>query len=71
MCSLRSGFEQTSALQAFCPLGLKASAVPDHGKVLLSIDFREGRKIRTGANLPCALRARQQLPLPVKFAGIR
>jgi hypothetical protein len=45
--------------------------VPDRGKVLLSIDFAERRKIATGTNLPCALAARQDLPLSVKFAGMR
>jgi hypothetical protein len=45
--------------------------VPDRGKVPLSIDFLPRRKIMTGANFPCALPARQQLPLPVKFAGMR
>jgi len=58
-------------LQAFCPLALKASLVPDRGKVRLSIDFVERRKIATGANFPGAVAARQQLPLWVKFAGMR
>jgi len=45
--------------------------VPDCGKELLSIDFVQRRKIVTGANLPCALATRQELPLSVKFAGMR
>jgi hypothetical protein len=45
--------------------------VPDRSKVSLGIDFGRRRKIATGANLPGALTARQELPLPVKFAGMR
>jgi hypothetical protein len=70
MCSLRSGSEP-KLLRAFCPLALKASPVPDRGKVRLSIDFVERRKNATGTNFPRALPARQQLPLWVKFAGMR
>jgi hypothetical protein len=45
--------------------------VPDRSKVLLIIDFVRRGKIATGANLPGALGARQQLPHSVKFAGMR
>jgi hypothetical protein len=45
--------------------------VPDRGKLLLSIDFVRERKIVTGANFPHASCAGQQLPHPVKFAGMR
>jgi hypothetical protein len=45
--------------------------VPDCGKMLLGIDLVRGGKNATGANLPWALSARQQLPLSVKFAGMR
>jgi hypothetical protein len=44
--------------------------VPDRGKVRLSIDFVGRRKNATGANFPRGVPARQQLPLPVKFAGM-
>jgi hypothetical protein len=39
--------------------------------MLLGIVFGRRGKIATGANLPGALSARQQLPHPVKFAGMR
>jgi len=58
-------------LQAFCLLALKARPVPDGGKVRLSLDFVGRRKMATGANFPGASDARQQLPLWVKFAGMR
>jgi hypothetical protein len=65
-------FEQRLLLlSGVLPACLKASTVPDRGKVRLSIDFVRARKNRTGANLPGAFHARQQLPLPVKFAGMR
>src|SRR3954470_4312974 len=65
--SLRSGF----ARRAFCPLALKASAVPDCGKMLLGIVFGRRGKNATAENVPGALSARQQLPHSVKFAGMR
>jgi len=45
--------------------------VPDRGKLLLNIDFAGGGKIAAGANFPPGASARQQLPLWVKFAGMR
>jgi hypothetical protein len=45
--------------------------VPDRSKVLLIIDFVRRGKIATGANLPSMPDTRQQLPHPVKFAGMR
>jgi hypothetical protein len=45
--------------------------VPDRGKLPLSIDFGETRKMMTGTNFPGDVPTRQQLPDPVKFAGMR